>query len=190
MEQLLFNVVPQVPKHKLSRKAKAEARKAKAEARRQRYRELVGIDYEETIAGKPGKKDDTVDAMVDVALGIKDQIDLVLDFRKRRGRPKGSRVEPNHNDHVWTDEDVYLIMDGMLHQARKALDNGTPVRERKSVLAWVAEPLDPPSANPFSFLACCKAFGLDAEWLQERILEAADLQILEEDQASKESASA
>ncbi|WP_019584440.1 hypothetical protein [Thioalkalivibrio sp. ALE16] len=138
----------------------------KTEARRKRFEKRALEAHEKELAE------------VERLQALENQISLVFEAKKRPGRPKGSKAEPNHNTYTWTDEDILLVMDALLHQTSKAFDSDTSESERTVILGWVAEPIVPRSANPFSFAACCAAFGLDAEELQKALLYHAEAQEL------------
>ncbi|WP_019023053.1 MULTISPECIES: hypothetical protein [unclassified Thioalkalivibrio] len=103
-----------------------------------------------------------------------EQLELTLEFLKKKGRPKGASAEPNHNDEVWTDDDIRLVMQGLLEETYKVSNPERSRKERETILRWVEKPIEPEGNRwPFSFQSCCEFLGLDPETMQQGILEVA-----------------
>lgn len=105
------------------------------------------------------------------------QLELIFEAvrRKRRGRPKGHSHEPDKNDVEWSDEEILVLMEGLLTQTRLLASTRLAEAERQVIRDWLEEPLRGYGCNPwpFSFQGVCEALGVDPWVMQQAILEQA-----------------
>ena len=74
------------------------------------------------------------------------------------------------SDPKWTDDDIIrlhgLLLEKSLHDL---FDLRVSAATRADILEWMLSPKD--RSNAFSYLACCRLFGINPEEIQERVLE-------------------
>lgn len=81
----------------------------------------------------------------------------------------GSAVEASEIP-AWTEDDIIRLHGYLLEKSLHDLfDLRASAATRAEVLEWLLAPLG--RANAFSFLACCRLFGINPEEIREQVLE-------------------
>lgn len=81
-------------------------------------------------------------------------------------------VDPEVQDyHGWTEDEVKKLHCVLLEQSLRELKHARGRRETKlEILRWIKAPFEE-EPRAFSFQACCMFAGVDAEEMQDRVLE-------------------
>lgn len=70
----------------------------------------------------------------------------------------------------WTEDDIIRLHGHLLEKSLHDLfDLRVSAATRADILEWMLSPKD--RSNAFSYLACCRLFGIDPEEILERVLE-------------------
>jgi len=93
-------------------------------------------------------------------------------LKRRRGRPKGSRKEPDHNDFDWpVEEAATKLSDAVMEDALNTLrSHQAPDEDKREAFDWLNEPIVSGRPLPFSFQDCAVRQGYDPEELQSLLV--------------------
>jgi len=80
----------------------------------------------------------------------------------------GNATDLNRDIH-WVEEDIFRLHGHLLEKSLHDLfDSRASTLTRAEILEWMQLPRD--QSNAFSYLVCCRLFGLDPEDIRDRVL--------------------